>query len=391
MMKYNLENYHKIISEIISNQESQFGSDAELFSLNNLLKNENIRIKTEIRKTVYRLKSDSKIRHYIHKQQLSLENLIIFVRREINPERRKDLYKISDLNNPENKLKIVYKKLEKLQVFLECDFSVYLSSDRIVPYSSFAKKKKTNRLFVENIRKSKTSAKLSLELLEIICLQNNLKYGRGITYHKFRYNNKFISELSIHLSKHKGIIYDDAIILFLMEMNYNTESFFKFLINKISEDLDKLKTENEQIEFLSHIVKTYKQINIIGNPAYNRNKAHICKQITLWIQHEIKFLSKNQTVTVSNPITPDNPPAKQKLKVNLSVEQLCCFMNFLCQIGLLKPQNNEYLFSFLKENFSTVKTETISLKSISNKFYNIDMATKDAVRAIFIQLFNISK
>ncbi len=389
-MKYNLQKFDEVIAEILSEKENQFGSDAELFSLNDQLKIENIQIERKIRETVFRLKSNSKIEHYIHKQQLALENLIAFVRREINPGRRKELYEISEQNNQKDKLKIVYIKLEKLQIFLEDDFAIYLSADRIVPFRSFSKKRKSNKLKIDGIRKSKTSAQLSLELMEIICRQNNLNYGYGITYHKFRYNNKFISELSLHLSKHKGIIYDDAIILFLLEMNYNTKSFFKFLMNQINGDLDKFQTAKEKFDFLTQIVKTYKQIDIYGKTAYKRKRIHICKQILNWLEQEIKFLSRNQVLLASDSQF-DNRSSKYKLKVNMSVAQLSCFFCFLCKIGILKPKSNEHLFSFLSENFETNHTENISLNSISNKFYNIDDTSKDAVRNIIIRLLNISK
>lgn len=385
-MKYNLEKYDEVIHGILA---QSFDALSQI-SLNDLLKNENIQIKREIRETVFSLKSNSKIEHYIHKQQLALENLIILVRREINPERRKDLYKISGNNSREDNLKIIFKRLEKLQVFLENDYSNYLNLERIVPFRSFSKRRKANIPKIEGIRKSKTSAELSFALLEIICRQNNLKYGRGITYHKFNYNNEFISELFTHLSNENGIIYDNTIIQFLIEMNYNTKSFFKFQIQKITKDLNTLPSDQEKIDYLLRTVKIYNQWAAFSRSVYNKKRLPISEQIVIWVEEEIKYLSQNPSFEKTNHI-PSLPANRNKILINLSVAQVSCFFNLLNEAGIITPKNQKDVFRVISDCFRTANTENISVASISSKYYNIETSAKEAVKSKIIDLLNVAK
>ena len=117
-MKYNLEIFDKIIYDILNNSDKIF--DEKEFNSNfQLLKKENTKVKLSIKKAVFKQKSKAKIEHYIHNQQLALENLIAVVIKEINPKKYKDLYSISSNFNQIDSLKIIYNKLEKLQLFIE--------------------------------------------------------------------------------------------------------------------------------------------------------------------------------------------------------------------------------------------------------------------------------
>src|SRR6478735_957537 len=94
-MKYNLEKFDKVINDIIASPNNNWINNMTKPTFYDLLKMESEQFKKEIKSTIFKLKSNNKIEHYVHKQQLALENLICVVVREIKPERRKDLYKIN--------------------------------------------------------------------------------------------------------------------------------------------------------------------------------------------------------------------------------------------------------------------------------------------------------
>lgn len=166
-MKYNLEMFDKIINDILNNTDLFFGEKEFNFN-SNLLTNENIRIKLTIKNIVFKQNSNSKIEHFIHKQQLALENLITIVVKEINPKKTKDLYSISNNYNQIDNLKIIYDKLEKLQLFIEADYSDFINLNSRVPYHSLVRRKKEMAPIDKLLRKSLLSVGLQNDLLQIV-------------------------------------------------------------------------------------------------------------------------------------------------------------------------------------------------------------------------------
>lgn len=166
-MKYNLEMFDKIINDILNNTDLIFGEKEFNFN-SNLLTNENTRIKLSIKKAVFKQKTNAQIEHYIHNQQLALENLITIVVKEINPKKTKDLYSISTNFNQIDNLKIIYNKLEKLQLFIESDYSDFINLNSRVPYHSLVKQKKGIAAKVKMVRKSLLSVGLQNDLLLIV-------------------------------------------------------------------------------------------------------------------------------------------------------------------------------------------------------------------------------
>lgn len=267
-MKYNLVKFDEVINDIITNPKNKFENNRIHPPLNDFLKKESVRFKKEIKTTIFKLKSNNQIKHYIHKQQLALENLITVVVQEINPERRKNIYKTNTEFPGKEQLRIIYFKLEKLQIFIENEYAKYLDLDRLIPYMSFLKQRKELACKVEAIRKYKTTSELSFVILEIISKQLRATYKKGITYNQSNYNNEFINELYLLLANEKDIVSDKVIVPFLIEMNYNSKVFFKFQIGKITEELNKIVTLTEKVNYLLFINKTYNQVGFLGWLSY---------------------------------------------------------------------------------------------------------------------------
>lgn len=391
-MKYNLEKIDEILHDIITNLNSKWNDNTVQPTLNDELKKESIRYRREIKTTVFKLKSNNQIEHYIHKQQLALENLIVVTVREINAEQRKDLYIIGQVISKTEQLKTIYIKLEKLQLFLENEYAKYLDLDRLIPYRSFLKRRKALTSKVETIRTYKTTAELSFVFLEIICKQLNIKYKKGISYNQSNYNSEFISELFLLLTNENEVVSDKIIVAFLVEMNYNSKVFFKFQTGKISEELSKISSERDKIDYLFRIIKTYNQIIPIGRSSYNKKRISHREQIVNWVEEKINYMSqsfvrKKPNLTLSTTL----PENKTKILLNLSVAQVSYFFNLMHLVGIIKHKNQRDIFRFIAENFKTANTENISTISISSKYYNPESSTQEAVKSKVIEMLNILK
>ncbi len=126
---------------------------------------------------------------------MALENLITIVIKEINPKKHKDLYVISTSFNQIDCLKSIYNKLEKLQLFIETDYSDFLNLDSRLPYRSLVRRKKETAPKVKMVRKSLLTVGLQDDLLQIVLEPLKIYEVENITYNQFNYYSQFTTGL----------------------------------------------------------------------------------------------------------------------------------------------------------------------------------------------------
>lgn len=387
-MKYNLEIFDKIINDILNNSDKIFG-EKEFNSNFQLLKKENIKVKLSIKKTVFKQKSNAKIEHYIHNQQLALENLITVVIKEINPKKAKDLYSISTNFNQIDSLKIIYNKLEKLQLFIEADYSGFLNLNSRAPYRSLVKQKNGIASKVKMVRKSLLSVGLQNDLLLIVLEPLKINEVENVTYNQFKYYSQFITGLHELLNGNNRNFSEESIISLLLELNHNSKIFFEFQVQKISNILKDIETFNSKIDYLIITMKEYFQTNTSSFLAYKPLLPSNREQIIAWIEEEINYLNKKHFL--ENPNVTLMQPTEYKIKIQwgISVAQLSYFFSLLHTTGIIQNKNQSDIFRNVAENNKTAKVENISVDSISAKYYNVETSTKEAVKSVIINLLNL--
>ena len=387
-MKYNLEIFDKIIDDILNNSDKNFG-EKEFNSNFSLLKNENNRIKLSIKKAVFKQKSNAKIEHYIHTQQLALENLINSVVKEINPKEYKDLYLISTNFNQIDCLKIIYTKLEKLQLFIETDFSDFLNLNSRAPYRSLVKQKKGMAPKVKLVRKSLLSVGLQNDLLLIVLEPLKISKAENVSYNEFNYYSQFILAFHELLNDNSMSFSEENIVSLLVELNHNSKEFFEFQVREIANILKDIETFNSKIDYLIVTMKKHFQTNTSSFLAYKPLLPSNREQVIAWIEEEINYLNKKHSFENSNLALMQ--PTKYKIKIHwgLSVAQLSCFFNLLHATGIIQNKNQSDIFRNVADNNKTTKVENISVDSISAKYYNVETSTKEAVKSVIINLLNL--
>ncbi|WP_395050253.1 hypothetical protein [Flavobacterium sp.] len=387
-MKYNLEMFDKIINDILNNTDLIFGEKEFNFN-SNLLTNENIRIKLSIKNIVFKQNSNSKIEHFIHKQQLALENLITIVVKEINPKKTKDLYSISNNYNQIDNLKIIYDKLEKLQLFIEADYSGFLNLNSRAPYRSLVKQKNGIASKVKMVRKSLLSVGLQNDLLLIVLEPLKINEVENVTYNQFNYYSQFITGLHELLNGNNRNFSEESIISLLVELNHNSKIFFEFQVREIATVLKDLETFNSKIDYLILTMKKYFQTNTTSSNTYSHIRPSNTEQITAWIEEEINYLNKKHFLENPTAVLMQQTANKIKLQWDLSVAQLSYFYNLLHTTGIIQNKNQSDIFRNIAENNKTAKVENISVDSISAKYYNVETSTKEAVKSVIINLLNL--
>jgi hypothetical protein len=61
------------------------------------------------------------------------------------------------------------------------------------------------------------------------------------------------------------------------------------------------------------------------------------------------------------------------------------------QTGIIKHNNQRDVFRMICENFKTKGTDSISMDSLSSKFYNVETSTKNTIKEKIIELLNLTK
>ncbi|EKT4500175.1 hypothetical protein JE943_000139 [Flavobacterium psychrophilum] len=360
-----------------------------------LLKNENDKIIKLNKERVFRINSKEKIEHYIHRKQYALGNLAHLLIKEINPANSLDIYQFSSNCDKIDCLKITYIYLEKLLCFIEKEYCNYLNVNIQIPYRSILVKEfeiteKLNyvksRLLACNI--NERLLKLAYEPLLKIA---TIKIQEKLTYYEFNYCLEFIAELYKQFKLKNDETSEAEIKEYLFDLNFNSLHFFDTITDDITKELERQENNIEKIDTLYRLLKNYNQKQTRNFMRFNEKLPSIKEQTISWIEEEIEYLTKKIKLQANQILPSVNTEAKIKFLTGLSVAQLSYFFGLLIQTGIVKHKNQRDIFRFISDNFKTNITNTISVDSLNSKYYNVETATKKAVREKIIELLNLTK
>lgn len=359
------------------------------------LNEKNSEIKTAIKENVFNLKSQTKIENYIHKVQVSIEKLLNFLIEIINPEENNDIYDYSGKSNKSDCYKVIFSELEKLQLFLETEYSEYCNPGIKVPRKSILASQSITNPKLEYVRNTLLSWELDNTLLQIafepILLLSNLSIQEQISYHQFKYAGEYIFELATLIKNHKEIIKEEDLCNWLIDLNLNSFRLFDYKINKIQLQLQTFDSEIEKLNYLYNLLKYYNQKRNKVNRSFKEKLPEIRIQLSNWIEEEIIYINRKINLESGRADANLVKTPSIKIETGFSVAQLIYFVNLLVQVGIIKHNNLRDIFRLIADNFKTKNTETISIDSLSSKFYNVETGTKEAVREKIIELLNRSK
>jgi hypothetical protein len=368
----------------------------EIFFLycNKFLYQENQNIKLAINDKVFKLKTEVKIEHYIHKNQLAIESQLNKLIKLINPENSNDLYEYSTEYNKKDCYKTIYVNLEKLLVFIDREYNDYLNGNIKVPHRKVLMSEYTIKPKLDYVRDSLMSFDLNQELLKIafepIILLSTISIQNQITYYQFNYALKYISILTEHLNEAINTVDDSTLCNWLIELNMNSFRLFDYKTNLIQTTLHNIDSENERLELLFIKLKKFNQHRFLIKKAFHEKLPKIKVQICNWLEEEIDFINRKRNLTDIQKVESFTEESKFKIELGLSVAQISYFLNILIQIGIINHTNQREIFRTIANNFKTRVTDSISVDSLSSKFYNVEDSTKSTIREKIIQLLNLT-
>ena len=359
------------------------------------LKQENNKIIKINKERVFSLKSKGRIEHFIQRKQQALENLSHRLIRDINPAVAIEIYNFSSEYNKSDCLKVVYIYLEKLLQFIEIEYLQYLDIEIHVPFKTLLVKELEIDTKINFVKARLLEINLENPLLQIayqpLLKITTLNINQQITYNELNYCSNYISQLYKYLNDYNQSLTSDKIIEWLLDLNLNNLEFFDYSTDKIQEALKFESSSSEKIDKLYQLLKYYNQRQTRNFMKLRQNLPSIKNQIINWIEEEIEYLNKKNSLNKGNSFQITHQEELEKMNTDLSVAQLSYFFGLLSQIGIIKAKNQIDLFRFIAANFKTKSTSVISEGSIKNKFYNVEATTVNKIREKLFELLNLTK
>jgi len=369
----------------------------EIFFLycNKFLIQKNDSIKKAVKEKVFKLNTKSKIENYIQKNQLLIDSKLNQLLKKINPKSSNELYKYSNDYNKRDCLKTVYLNLEKLMIFIDNEYKSYLNENIFVPQRTLVFKELEIKTKLDFTRDYLLTIEVNKELLiilfEPLILLSNINSLKQITHCQFNYALEYVKGLMELFQSTPFIFSESDWHQWLFDMNINSFTFFDYLTNVIQEEIINCESDAEKLQLLFSKLKQYNQHRFKIKKAFNNNLPDIQTQVSNWIEEEILFINRKLSLENTNIVNNNESITKDKILINLSVAQISYFMNILLQANIIKHSNQRDIFRMISDNFKTNGTDTISVDSLSSKFYNVEDTTKIAIREKIIELMNLSK
>jgi hypothetical protein len=245
------------------------------------------------------------------------------------------------------------------------------------------------------VRDSLLAKEVNKELLKIlfepILLLSTINLQNKITYYQFNYATEYILELSQLLMENQTDVTNEDIAEWLLDLNMNSTRFFDYETNIIQEKLDKCESDAERLELLYKKLKKFNQHRTKIKKSFQDKLPEIKVQICSWIEEEIEFINRKRNIEEHNSESFKLSEPREKIMLGLSVAQMSYFLNLLIQTGIIKHNNQRDVFRMICENFKTKGTDSISIDSLSSKFYNVETSTKNTIKEKIIELLNLTK
>ncbi|MBX9853535.1 MAG: hypothetical protein K2X86_17465 [Cytophagaceae bacterium] len=303
-----------------------------------------------IKKTAYRLRTQEEIRLYIQNHQVVLLE--------------------------QKNFDLLSQKCDKVLYFLETNFHPFVNE--MLPISDIGKNKTFN-CFNDLISEIETKIKdLDEKLYRYIqtlaepesCRQCSIYYARYVSY----FWESWLTDYSFSELK------KETIVNFLISQNFNTPTFFKYITGEIIGELHQEDDPYFQEQVLLSHSKRFSTIPVKTENPFRRDYPDIKYLLKEWLKAEIKHCRKKLKSYNPQQRTILSKESECKIETSLSVAQMAYFFKLLNKSGVITNKVQMDILHVISERFRSQKTDTISIESLHNKYYNVEDRTKETVK-----------
>jgi hypothetical protein len=306
-----------------------------------------------------------------------------------------DLFTYQECSKVSNNLKVLYSSLTELLAnvlnYINIYFSKYFNFNEEVPAVYYLSHSKN---FQEQISMMATQLRdrpADLKLIAIIT-SHYLVHEGGLNKQHFTFRNlvyrkaleKELIGLVSETTSHK------TVCEVLLYVNFNHIEFFKYLIDTLQEECNKLQPLHSKLELLKFRRKLFRQTHIKENYALFSKLPSIKEQVVNWIDEEIIFLVSQMKLADHLPEKKDfGLVSEPKIEVTLSVAQLAFLIRIFNLSKIITNRNQSDVVRIFASNFKTSKTEEISYGSLYGKYYKAEPSTIKEVKSVLLQLVGL--
>ena len=342
-------------------------------------------IKKHLHKKIFVLDDEKKIQRHVKRYQnvinAYLENILS---EYLSVQQQTNIYNISETKSLTDVYKLIFQKLEEVQVYLEKTFQPYLNLSSPIPYCHKIWLAATYRKKLEALLSQLQTLGLPKELVALVSLplENLLKVQTmKFNHYDQQYHISYTDALIQFLSQHPSPT-EYATICFLKNLNFNTLKFFLYVTEKISDELKQKDTAQQKLQTLYYYEKCLRESPIRTEGCYNRELPSFQEQMSGWFTENIQFYKRKRKQEKQQHDFAGLPQqTNQKQTFKLSVAELSLVTRLFYEHQMLEGTRQSVL-EFVCQHFSTVRTPSISEDSLDRKYYSTPLSAKRNIRKL---------
>jgi len=284
-------------------------------------------------------------------------------------------------------------KLTDILVFINEQFNDFFDNNQKLPLVCYHKHKERIRdrstkiaMLLEEQVISHPMASILLHPFNDFINQKKSDY----TFYDKRFLYGWLERLeSLHLMNYGIDKSCEVLCKNLIAYDLNSEECIDFFALYITDKYKAEETKAEQLQTLNHFLKCIQQTTIVNDKGYNPDKPSLQCVLANWVNEEISYIKKSCHINqraYNKPLTKDHI---NKIKTNLSVSKLACFLRVCAETDIFPEENNRELIKHFSDYFSTRKTDSISFDSLYNKFYSPDKSAIEEVKNTVLKQLKI--
>ncbi|KAA1245784.1 hypothetical protein [Aquimarina sp. RZ0] len=329
-------------------------------------------------KTFSAIDNDIDVSKVIQNHQLSILNYLAILENDFLPNYEKEsIYDISVDKTNVDILKLIYRILDDLLVYMERSFESYLKTSLEVSYQK--------QLWFVYHYQERVSVLISKveeldipkELKAILCIPlEKIRDNKviSLTYEYKDYLTMYIKVLW-HVLHKNSVLNTYDLYSVLISLEFNTFKAFFFYKDYIKTQLSTCESEACKIVILEESQKKINTITVTYSRKLNPGLPSLKEQLLLWIKEELRFCEKRMMLRT----TENNVVSKKLLKV--SVPEISLITRLLYGTKFIEGSKRDS-FQFLSNVFSTKNAKVISPESLSNHYYSVNESSKRSVQKI---------
>lgn len=397
-MKFELEFFEEFIKNECrhSKRKNPKPEVADFPSKCKSIEDEVQRIKKVFRDRLFQMTDEKLLEHYIQRHQ----DFIIKLANRVASALDKN-HQLTDEISPghtrSNLCKVLLNALEELLTFIERHCSKYFDLDqRISDAYSFLSVKEFEEDY-KNLKELLTSKKVDGEMIRIILFPLHQfitdKEKQSITFRRLIFLKYLVKDIQRLIKNFPKESLSNALYEHMFYLNFNGHYFVNYTIDRIRTELQNLTTVRDQLDLLSHTLKSLNQIQVKPSFGLKHNRDSLRDQLLKWLKEEIYYIEKKHQLSLMIPPASQaqEPEATYKIKTSLSVPQLAYSIKLLKESGVIMNENKTELIRFFSKHFSSVNNKNISTESFRGKYFTNERSTIVSVRDLLKELIDRSK